>query len=170
MRPLNKPSRGVKNTTSVKAARSFPHIFILWLRAGDDGGSRALNLRWHHVTPDDAKISSETAFFHPCGCVCTSSRGLKGATLHHPAGRELTFTRRWCSACFLCSFMKKEKSSIRKANYRGRRGQTEGWQQIIGGLKAGLTNKDKHVAWQHVGPAAEEVTQTELGIKMKVAP
>lgn len=66
--------------------------------------------------------------------------------------------------------MKKENSLIRKANYRGRRGQTEGRQQIIGGLKAGLTNKDKHVAWQHVGPAAEEVMQTELGIKMKVAP
>lgn len=57
--------------------------------------------------------------------------GLKRATLHPPAGPELTFTWRWYSACFLCSFMKKEKILIRKANYRGRRGQTEGRQQII---------------------------------------
>lgn len=31
-----------------------------WRRRGE---IRALNLRCHHVTPDDAKISSETAFF-----------------------------------------------------------------------------------------------------------
>lgn len=57
--------------------------------------------------------------------------GLKRATLHQLAGRQLTFTWRWHSACFLCCFVKKEKSLIRKANYWGRRAQTEGRQQII---------------------------------------
>lgn len=121
----------MKNTTSVKAACLFPHIFILWLRAGDDGGSRALNLQRRHVTPDDAKISSESAFFHPCGCACTSSQDYD--ELHFTTSRAANSPSRDAGILpvYSCFFVKKEKSLIREANYRGRRGQTGGRQQII---------------------------------------
>lgn len=53
-----------------------------------------LNLWWHDVTPDDAKISSETAFFFPStGLHLSIISGLKQATLHRLAGQELTFMR-----------------------------------------------------------------------------
>lgn len=67
--------------------------------------------------------------------------------------------------------MKKSKEFNQKGKLPGGgKARLKAGNRLLRGLKAGLTNKDKHVAWQHVGPAAEEVTQTELGIKMKVAP
>lgn len=66
---------------------------------------------------------------------------------------------------FLFLLWKKEKSLIRKANsWESEAGLKEGY-ILLGGLKAGLPIKDKHVAWQH--PAAEEATQTELVLKWK---
>lgn len=130
VRPLNKPSLGVKNTTSVKAAWFFSHIFIL-------AGSRRRRgkpLLKSPVTSCDTWWCKDQQW----NCLFSSLRlrlhiipGLKRATLHQLAGRQLTFTWRWHSACFLCSFVKKEKSLIRKPNYRGRRSQTEGRRQII---------------------------------------